>query len=1249
MAYNYKMRSQKVLQVAERHTPVVDVQWDRLSSSYLLVAYQFFVSLWDVESAMEMQVFEKQTIDITSIAWLDWTAGNFVTSNSRNCNLKVWNASQKQPIETYSFAGDCGINSIFFCKGKRRVVCAGDDGSVSVMNVQNNQLEFRSMAGHTETIFDCKLSPKSCNTFCTASYDSTVKVWSTDLKLTSTLHGNGDVIYCCDWSPKASLIAASTVTGMIILWDVDSGRELARFSHHRKASYSVAWNQHMEKLICSTSADGTVVVFQINYETLYDPHGSHNRTGSRRRSDPDNRSATMPTDITFRFVHPAAVYGCAWSPTHAPIFATGCQDGVVRVFNHSLVAQLVYVLQGSPKRTFGVYWSPLLAGYLAAGSDDHNIHLWDMNLNAALQESFAKEPLQQTRVLSGHTGYVRGISWNHEHRNLLLSGSWDSTIRLWDAINGSCLYTIHDHIADIYAITSHPDRPFTYISCSRDTTVRMWELEGIFALMRYYAVWDGCLDRILDSNNSSPLATAMEAANIASNQRGGDNASKGAGAKDEITLAESIKEFASTHASHNLMTLAPLVQGRGSSAVNSSLALTSLKESARSYRGGGGLADSSNSERRGGYGGAEAKGDTHQPFERKIPTEAVTLANNFYKMYSFFTGSSGSMELWENALSILSTRNLSILKQAKSFSSLSSAMQLRPLEMRTIFNEADVLNLARSEARKAEAARMSHRRGSGDITAKMAEHLRTAAMDYSRVGDFSKYCSLMVEVGDWTAALAMAPSVSMEFWRSLCVRYAQQLIGNSSEQCIPYLLAAGKDGDAVDFYLRRQDPTHAMTVAKMSEARVDLIPDYLATLNHLHAEQHHGSGNGGGDAAANGSPTKGLKSVDSLSSLNLGMRTVSLGNIDADMGVSVGLARSTSMDLGMQSEAHIRERTSKEVDDSRLIVKVVAAQAAKQHLDSARPLIAAAQYLSVNDIDAAIAVLSSSFEPDLAYALALCFDKDTTPYIIDLADRCAGLNALDLALDMVSTLPHSEEEAGLLLSRYCNDSSARKMISHRGLRLLSDWLHRAEEEEQIGSDADAVTSYVIGRDFTRAVSVGMDALKRYVRDPLRLSAANKKLLRSLKYVRATELPASQRSLFLCYMLWFGAHEAAECGLLDTGCAMLAQLFGFADAVSFPLSNDEVQVHWMLFQICAGDRAAVKLLEAVIDRDSKTAPLATSDCVELLRDLRSFLTEATAAMPNQPPPTTPVSSAALRPTNNKFGDGVWGPKTFAILK
>jgi len=71
---------------------------------------------------------------------------------------------------------------------------------------------------------------------------------------------------------------------------------------------------------------------------------------------------------------------------------------------------------------------------------------------------------------------VRPIIWNPELPWLLISGSWDSTIKMWDVRQNSCIYTAYEHYADIYGLDIHPERPFNVISCSRDSSIRTWSL-----------------------------------------------------------------------------------------------------------------------------------------------------------------------------------------------------------------------------------------------------------------------------------------------------------------------------------------------------------------------------------------------------------------------------------------------------------------------------------------------------------------------------------------------------------------------------------------------------------------------------------------------------------------------------------------------------------------------------------------------------------------------------------------------------
>lgn len=87
-------------------------------------------------------------------------------------------------------------------------------------------------------------------------------------------------------------------------------------------------------------------------------------------------------------------------------------------------------------------------------------------------------------TLVGHTNKVRAVSWNTEVPWLLFSGAWDSKIRMWDLREAKCIHLANEHHADVYGIATHPERPFMYVSCSRDTSIRFWTIERLVASLQ---------------------------------------------------------------------------------------------------------------------------------------------------------------------------------------------------------------------------------------------------------------------------------------------------------------------------------------------------------------------------------------------------------------------------------------------------------------------------------------------------------------------------------------------------------------------------------------------------------------------------------------------------------------------------------------------------------------------------------------------------------------------------------------------
>merc|ERR1719506_904064 len=110
------------------------------------------------------------------------------------------------------------------------------------------------------------------------------------------------------------------------------------------------------------------------------------------------------------------------------------------------------------------------------------IRIWNWNRGGMAAES------PELRKLCGHTAYVRGLLWHSELPHILFSGSWDTTIRVWNVADARCLHICHEHHADVYGLTLHPQRPFFLVSSSRDTTLRFWIFEDLIRPLLVQAV-----------------------------------------------------------------------------------------------------------------------------------------------------------------------------------------------------------------------------------------------------------------------------------------------------------------------------------------------------------------------------------------------------------------------------------------------------------------------------------------------------------------------------------------------------------------------------------------------------------------------------------------------------------------------------------------------------------------------------------------------------------------------------------------
>ncbi|KAL2887360.1 Vegetative incompatibility protein HET-E-1 [Ceratocystis lukuohia] len=98
---------------------------------------------------------------------------------------------------------------------------------------------------------------------------------------------------------------------------------------------------------------------------------------------------------------------------------------------------------------------------LASGSWDKTVKIWDATSGACLQ------------TLEGHDNVVTSVIFSTDGQRLA-SGSRDNTVKIWDATSGTCLQTLEGHDKEVTSVVFSTDGQ-RLASGSRDNTVKIWD------------------------------------------------------------------------------------------------------------------------------------------------------------------------------------------------------------------------------------------------------------------------------------------------------------------------------------------------------------------------------------------------------------------------------------------------------------------------------------------------------------------------------------------------------------------------------------------------------------------------------------------------------------------------------------------------------------------------------------------------------------------------------------------------------
>ena len=112
---------------------------------------------------------------------------------------------------------------------------------------------------------------------------------------------------------------------------------------------------------------------------------------------------------------------------------------------------------------------------LITGGRDSTVCLWKLKV---ADEPGCKSVVKENSsslvcLLEGHTDSVRTLA---AHDGILVSGSYDCSVKIWDIASQSCLRTLVGHEDKVYCV-AYDWRNRQVVSGSMDTTIRVWSVD----------------------------------------------------------------------------------------------------------------------------------------------------------------------------------------------------------------------------------------------------------------------------------------------------------------------------------------------------------------------------------------------------------------------------------------------------------------------------------------------------------------------------------------------------------------------------------------------------------------------------------------------------------------------------------------------------------------------------------------------------------------------------------------------------
>ena len=425
---------------------------------------------------MEMVVQMGHNEDVTTIAYAP--NGKTALSGSADRTVRLWDVASGTELRVFP-GHSFPISSVAFSPDGLKVISGANDLyetiEMKLWDLKSGN-ELVSFKRHTGSIEALAFAPDGTK-IVLGSRDGTMRVWDSSngnlLKSFNIGNSVNDIAFLSDGN--RILIASEKIT----LWDIENGRVLYTFDAHSDDITSIAISPDGTQFL-SGSSDTTIILWDLQLQKKIQTFAGHQDRISKVEFT-SNPSEMVSSDkeqlIVWNLQTGDKVQTYETLETNAVAFSPDGTNALVSERFRNTIHKIdltqrtiLYTFRGHEADVNCVDFSPD-GTQLLSGSWDTTMKLWNV-VDGSLVKTFR-----------GHTGRVYTLTFSSNGLQAL-SGSLDGTVILWDIAGGKAIRTFAGHTQRVYSVDFSPDG-HTMVSASWDGTMKLWDLKSGEALRTF--------------------------------------------------------------------------------------------------------------------------------------------------------------------------------------------------------------------------------------------------------------------------------------------------------------------------------------------------------------------------------------------------------------------------------------------------------------------------------------------------------------------------------------------------------------------------------------------------------------------------------------------------------------------------------------------------------------------------------------------------------------------------------------------